>query len=78
MNEQRTLSPGNLVRINRAAIGIPAGRIALVLRKVKKRGNADYEIWELQLMGGVQLMGGERRAYVKFLGVDLEVISESR
>jgi hypothetical protein len=72
MNEQRTLSPGNLVRINRAAIGIPAGRIALVLRKVKKRGNADYEIWELQLMGG------ERRAYVKFLGVDLEVISESR
>jgi|TARA_R110002051_G_scaffold198330_1_gene265560 hypothetical protein len=72
MNEQRTLSPGNLVRINRAAIGIPAGRIALVLRKVKKRGNADYEIWELQLMGG------ERRAYVKYLGVDLEVISESR
>jgi hypothetical protein len=72
MNEQRTLSPGNLVRINRATIGIPAGRIALVLRKVKKRGNADYEIWELQLMGG------ERRAYVKFLGVDLEVISESR
>ena len=72
MNEQRTLSPGNLVRINRAAIGIPAGRIALVLRKVKKRGNTDYEIWELQLMGG------ERRAYVKYLGVDLEVISESR
>ena len=72
MNEQRTLSPGNLVRINRATIGIPAGRIALVLRKVKKRGNTDYEIWELQLMGG------ERRAYVKYLGVDLEVISESR
>ena len=66
------MKPGNLVRINRAAIGIPAGRIALVLRKVKKRGNADYEIWELQLMSG------EGRAYVKYLGVDLEVISESR
>ena len=68
MNEQRTLSPGNLVRITRRAIGIPAGTLALSLQRHKKRGDYDdgMEIWSVQLMNG-KLRGQERR----YLDVDL-------
>jgi hypothetical protein len=68
MNEQRTLSPGNLVRITRRAIGIPAGTIGLCLQRHKKRGDYDdgMEIWSVQLMNG-KLRGQERR----YLDVDL-------
>jgi len=68
MNEQRTLSPGNLVRITRNAIGIPAGTIALCMQRHKKRGDYDdgLEIWSVQLMNG-KLRGQERR----YLDVDL-------
>ena len=68
MNEQRTLSPGNLVRITRRASGIPAGTIGLCLQRHKKRGDYDdgMEIWSVQLMNG-KLRGQERR----YLDVDL-------
>jgi hypothetical protein len=59
------MKPGNLVRITRNAIGVRAGTIALVMRKAKKRGNGDYEIWE------VQLMNGKSRRY---MGMDLVVV----
>jgi len=68
MNEQSTLRPGDLVRITRRAIGIPAGTIALCLQRHKKRGDYDdgLEIWSVQLMNG-KLRGQERR----YLDVDL-------
>jgi hypothetical protein len=72
MNEQRTLSPGNLVRITRHAIGIPAGTLALCLKRDEKRGDygdSRHEIWTVQLMHG-QLRGIERR----YLDIDLEVL----
>ena len=66
------MSPGNLVMIKRAAIGVPAGTLALCLKRDEKRG--DYgdsrdEIWTVQLMHG-QLRGTERR----YLDIDLEVL----
>ena len=71
MNEQRTLSPGNLVRITRRAIGIPAGTIALCLQRHKKRGDYDdgLEIWSVQLMNGAR-RGTEKR----YLDVDLVAV----
>ena len=71
MNEQSTLSAGNLVMIKRAAIGVPAGTLALCLKRHKKRGEYDegHEIWTVQLMHG-QLRGIERR----YLDIDLEVL----
>ena len=68
MKDQNDLSPGNLVRITRNAIGVPAGTIALCLKRYKKRG--DYsdglEIWSVQLVG-CEHNGAERR----YLDVDL-------
>ena len=66
------MNPGNLVMIKRAAIGVPAGSLALCLKRDEKRG--DYgdsrdEIWTVQLMHG-QLRGTERR----YLDIDLEVL----
>ena len=71
MDEQRTLSPGNLVRITRNAIGIPAGTLALCLSRHQKRGDYDagLEIWSVQLMNG-QCSGHKRR----YLDIDLEVL----
>ena len=71
MNEQRTLRPGDLVRITRNAIGIPAGTLALCLQRHKKRGDYDdgLEIWSVQLMNG-QCRGHKRR----YLDIDLEVL----
>ena len=68
MNEQRTLSPGNLVRIPRNGIGIPAGTLALCVSRHQKRGDYDagLEIWSVQLMHG-KLRGVERR----YLDIDL-------
>ena len=63
--DEESLRPGNLVVIARNAIGVRAGSLALIMRKAKKRGNGDYEIWE------VQLMNGKSRRY---MGIDLEQI----
>ena len=65
------MKPGNLVRITRNAIGVPAGTIALCLKRFKKRG--DYcdglEIWSVQIVGG-EYNGTKRR----YLDVDLVVV----
>ena len=65
------MNAGNLVMIKRAAIGVPAGTIAMCLKRDKKRGtyNEGHEIWTVQLMHG-QLRGIERR----YLDIDLEVL----
>ena len=62
------MKPGNLVRITRNAIGIPAGTLALCLQRHQKRGDYDagLEIWSVQLMNGM-CRGRERR----YLDIDL-------
>ena len=62
------MKPGNLVRITRNAIGIPAGTLALCLQRHQKRGDYDagLEIWSVQLMNG-KCRGRERR----YLDIDL-------
>ena len=62
------MKPGNLVRITRNAIGIPAGTLALCLSRHQKRGDYDagLEIWSVQLMNG-KCRGRERR----YLDIDL-------
>ena len=62
------MKPGNLVRITRNAIGIPAGTLALCLQRHQKRGDYDagVEIWSVQLMNG-KCRGRERR----YLDIDL-------
>ena len=65
------MNAGNLVMIKRAAIGVPAGTLALCLKCEKKRGDYDngHSIWCVQLMNG-KLRGTERR----YLDIDLEVL----
>ena len=66
------MNAGNLVMIKRAAIGVPAGTLALCLKRTEKRGDygdSRHEIWTVQLMHG-QLRGIERR----YLDIDLEVL----
>ena len=62
------MKPGNLVRITRNGIGIPAGTLALCVSRHQKRGDYDagLEIWSVQLMNG-QCRGRERR----YLDIDL-------
>ena len=62
---------GDLVIVKRAAIGVPAGTIALCLKCYQKRGDYEvgHDIWTVQLMNG-QLRGSERR----YLDIDLEVL----
>ena len=64
------MSAGNLVMIKRDAIGVPAGTLALCLKRDKKRSKfAHHEIWTVQLMNG-KLRGHERH----YLEIDLEVL----
>ena len=65
------MNAGNLVMIKRAAIGVPAGTVALCLKCEKKRGDYDdgHSIWCVLLMTG-QLRGHERR----YLDIDLDVL----
>ena len=65
------MKPGNLVRITRNGIGIPAGTLALCVSRHQKRGDYDagLEIWSVQLMHG-KLRGVERR----YLDIDLVAV----
>jgi len=60
------MQPGNLVKIIRAGIGVPADTLALITDffPASREANA-IEIWE------VQLLSGRTRRYLKR---DLEVI----
>jgi hypothetical protein len=69
---------GNLVRITRASIGVPAGTMGLILSSYETRGDYDTAAGEkihiLQLIGSSFPWGQNRR----YLTRDLEVINESR
>ncbi len=59
------MQPGNLVRITRASIGVPAGTIALITNFYPTATSRTVEIWK------VQLLSGRTRRYLKR---DLEVV----
>jgi len=66
---------GDLVRTTRASIGRPKGSLALVEAKLKDVGSPNHfgppeSIWQVYL-----LQAGRQHRY---LGRDLEVISENR
>ena len=64
---------GDLVKITRAQIGVPAGAIGLIIKSHEPRAETiKHSIHEVQLYG-VKL-GCNRR----FLSRDLEVVNESR
>ena len=64
---------GDLVKVTRASIGVPAGSIGLIIKSHKPRAETiKHSIHEVQLYS-VKL-GCNRR----FLSRDLEVINESR
>jgi len=75
------MQPGDLVKITRASIGVPAGAMGLILSSYETRGDYDTaageKIHELQLIGTRKILNavGHRRRY---LARDLEVVSESR
>ena len=72
------MTVGDLVKVTRAAIGVPVGTLGLIVSSHETRG--DYatgtgeKIHILQLIGGDFPWGQNRR----YLSRDLEVINESR
>lgn len=47
------MKPGNLVRITRASIGVPAGSLALIIEKRGARSPRDrIELYVVKLVGG--------------------------
>ncbi len=72
------MTVGDLVKVTRAAIGVPVGTLGLIVASYETRG--DYEITPgekihiLQLVGGEYPWGQNRR----YLSRDLEVVNESR
>jgi hypothetical protein len=70
------LQPGVLIVINRAAIGVPAGSMALIIKSdLPERWVGDSSAAREQIHT-VQLLGSNRSR--RYLGRDLEVISASR
>ena len=72
------MRPGDLVKVKRAAIGIPAGTLGLILSSYETRGDYDTakgeKIHILQLIGADFPVSQKRR----YLSRDLEVVNESR
>ena len=67
------MQPGELVRIKRASIGVPAGSIGLITKVL--HSEETYGIYAVHMAGG----GDRTRAkIVRRLGADLEVISGNR
>ena len=70
------MKPGNIVRIKRASLGIPAGTLAFIIKQTELRaelgygdGEGDPPAWD---MFWVEIIGTNRRRR-KFLRGDLEV-----
>ena len=65
---------GDLVKVRRPQIGVPAGTLGLIVESYDVRG--DYDITLGEKIHILQLIGKplERR----YLGRDLEVVNESR
>ena len=73
------MKAGNLVKVTRARIGVPAGTLGLVVEVLKREVDVEQPIksWEnlyvVQLLGLVHLPGPDVRR--RFLWRDLEVLS---
>ena len=61
------MTVGNLVRLNRAMIGVPTGSLGLLIKKEKNRGLADFHIWTVKFAC--------RDHTRRLLGRDLEIVS---
>ena len=59
------MKAGNLVRVTRAMIGVPAGSLGLLIKK--ERSEADFHIWTVKFMC--------REHTRRLLGRDLEIVS---
>jgi|TARA_R110002110_G_scaffold140390_3_gene327647 hypothetical protein len=70
------MKPGNLIRISRAAIGVPADSIALILKSELPAQWAGGLGPGREKIHTVQILGSNRTR--RYLGRDLEVINESR
>jgi hypothetical protein len=66
------MQPGNLVRVNRATIGIPSGTLALVTSLSPEITRTSTNIWNVQFVGPLA------RHPRRYLESDLEIISASR
>ena len=73
------MKAGNLVKVTRARIGVPAGTLGLVVEVLKREVDVEQPIksWEnlyvVQLLGHVHLPGPVHPR--RFLWRDLEVLS---
>jgi len=73
------MKAGNLVKVTRARIGVPAGTLGLVVEVLKREVDVEQPIksWEnlyvVQLLGHVHLPGSAHPR--RFLWRDLEVLS---
>ena len=63
------MNVGNLVRITRLSIGVPAGAIGLIMKSSDT--DAGYKVYDVQFIGS-------KAVYRRYLARDLVVISESR
>jgi len=61
------MTVGNLVRLNRAMIGVPTDSLGLLIKKEKNRGLADFHIWTVKFAC--------RDHTRRLLGRDLEIVS---
>ena len=59
------MKAGNLVRLRRAKIGLPAGSLGLLVKK--ERSEADFNVWTVKFVC--------KEHTRRFLGRDLEVVS---
>ena len=58
---------GNLVRVTRAMIGVPADSLGLLIKKEKQRSEADFSVWTVKFAC--------REHTRRVLGRDLEIVS---
>ena len=63
------MKAGQLVKINSASIGAPAGSVGLITKVL--HSEETFSIYAILMVGG----GGSRAREVRRLGADLEVIS---
>lgn len=72
------MTVGDLVKVTRAAIGVPIGTLGLIVSSHEPRGDYDTadgeKIHILQLVGGEYPWGQNRR----YLSRDLEVVNAGR
>ena len=70
------MKPGNLIRINRAAIGVPAGSVALIIKSDLPERWVGDSAEAREVIHTVQILGQNRTR--RYRSRDLEGINESR